>query len=71
MLNLDFKNENSQEFEVLKVILPISVDQFFQKFFSDEAEYSIKNHLEKIQAININVGQWNKNDDLEGFTKEI
>lgn len=53
-------NEGSDEEkkELLRCILPVSVDNFFDKFFSEKAIFSYGNHMEKNGATDIKISEW-------------
>lgn len=72
ILNLEENDQDNEKSEVLKMIMPVSVDQFFDYFFADNAGYSFEEHLKKNNGgTNIQMTQWNENDEGNAKTREI
>jgi REP element-mobilizing transposase RayT len=40
---LTVENEQNDVHQLLKLIMPLSVDEFFQKFYSEKALFSVAN----------------------------
>ncbi|KRX07836.1 hypothetical protein PPERSA_10120 [Pseudocohnilembus persalinus] len=72
VLNLEDNTGDSEKTEVMKIILPISVDTFFDYFYADNAGYSFSDHLIKnTGGQGMAVTNWVDNEEGNGKTREI
>ncbi|EAR90228.1 GRAM domain protein (macronuclear) [Tetrahymena thermophila SB210] len=67
ILNPETSEENK---ELLRCILPVSVDAFFEKFIGDNAIFSYGQHMEKNGSTDIKISEWAENEELKCFTRE-
>lgn len=58
-------------FETLKVILPISVDKFFQTFIADEAEFSFVQFYRDRGDTEIEFTTWVEDEEISAFSREL
>ena len=57
--------------ELLKVILPVSVENFFELLFSDDAKFSLLEHYKLKGEREITLSKWIENPEMGSFTREL
>lgn len=67
---LQTDSKDSQK-ELLKVILPIKVDQFFDLLFADEAKFSLLEHYKLKKEREIVLSKWIENPEMGTYTREL
>lgn len=65
------KEEVGEDYETLKVILPIPVQKFFDMFLADEATFSVADYSKGRGDTDIELSNWAENEELGGFTREF
>ena len=57
--------------ELMKVVLPINFDKFFDLFFADEAVFSLADHYKLKNERDINLSKWIENPEMGIHTREL
>ena len=57
--------------ELLKVVLPLTVDRFFELFFADDAVFSLAEHYKLKNERDINLSKWIENPEMGIHTREL
>ena len=55
---------DAEKQKIIEIVLPCSLEQFYNFFVGDEAIYSRKKHLEGKKATNMVCTPWKKNDEM-------
>eukprot|EP00743_Colponemidia_sp_Colp-15_P008334 GILK01009051.1.p1 GENE.GILK01009051.1~~GILK01009051.1.p1 ORF type:complete len:497 (-),score=60.38 GILK01009051.1:80-1465(-) len=64
------ENKTSLETEIMRVMLPCTVQSFFETFFADEAVFSWKHFLEQRGDTELDVTLWSDSPEM-GFTRQF
>ena len=57
--------------EMLKVVMPVTVDRFFELFFADDAIFSLAEHYKLKNERDINLSKWIENPEMGIHTREL
>lgn len=57
--------------ELLKVVLPVDVNKFFELFFSDDAIFPLSEHFKMNNERDINLSKWIENPEMGIHTREL